>query len=680
MNLKNMSAGTVGAMLGLLLGLARTAAAIEGPQLTLISSPAGRPSVQWVAETQVVYKVLTCPDLRGPWTAAYTRVYSTTNGLLSRSPRAYAPVMMYAVAAQTLNTNAFEVFQLLDDYEWPSEADPAGQQERGFRYYGRLAADRGDMGDGLEYHALSVVNNCLHAVATSGGQGTSWVGRWHSLQHTALEVGDANVISFTAPLPAPIAHRWQMPITALSFRARGTGHGKLEIKDRHNQLLRVYPFSTSSANWQTIRVNVDPTGLNQAKLLNLIIESPSDVYIDDLGMVLAVPRWLWDDPLLYAMVTTYAALLRAYDPITGRTRDHGHWPAGDFDTIPGCGFQALAAAFAADLGIISLNDARQIAQRSIAAMLAAPRYRGLLPHWMADGSPLDYSTVDSALALITGLIACRILDLPAEENSLLQVIDGIEWTPLIDAQNRVSHGYTKDGSVSPYTWTGFGGESALVQILRLLQDPTATLFAVDAQPPVYGGRGFIAEIAALLIPQLGFDNVADRLGVNWRQMRVSMLADQKAYFAAHNPGSLAAVLGLYGLSAVEIRDPDANTFYFNGGVGDNTLPADDGGGWIAPHYGAMVAALDIDGTELLMKHFQDLGILQPMIGLPEAVFAGNAGAAPADWHSVQVSLNTSLSLIGLYHGTRERDGGPDVIYDTVRSCPRLVAAIQPMVP
>ena len=679
MNFKQLRAGTAGVILGLLLCLGRTAAALEGPQLILSPGMAG-PVVQWMAETQAVYQVLTSQDLRGPWTTTYTRIYSTSNGLLSRPPRVSAPVMMFAVATQTRGTNAHEVIQLLDDYEWPSDADPAGQQERGFRYYGRLAADRGDMGAGLEYHALSVVNNCLHAVATSGDQGTSWVGRWHSLQHTALEVGDADVISFTAPLPAPIASQCQMPITALRFRACGTGHGKLEIKDRNNQLLRTYSFSTSSVDWQTIRVDVDPTGLNQAKLLNLVIESPSDLYVDDLGLVMAAPQWLWDDPLMYALVTTYGALLRAYDPITGRTRDHGHWPSGDFDTIPGCGFQALAAAIAADLGIISLDDARQIARQSIAAMLAVPRYYGLLPHWMEQGSPLDYSTVDSALALIPGLIACRILDLSAEETSLLQVIDGIEWSPLIDAQNRVSHGYAADGSVSPYTWSAFGGESALVQLLRLLQDPNAALFAIDPQPPVYGGRGFIAEIAALLIPQLGFDNVADRNGVNWRQMRIAMLADQKTYFTAHYVGSLAAELGLYGLSAVEIRDQNANTSYLTAGIGDGTVPPEDGGGWIAPHYGAMAASLDVDGADLLMKQWQDLGILQPMIGLPEAVFAGNAGLAPANWHSAQISLNTSFSVFGLVHAIRARDGGPDVIYDSVCSCPRLAAAVQAMVP
>ena len=53
-NLKYLIAGTAGTLPGLLLGLARTAAAIEGPQLTFTNSPAG-PSAQWVADTQVVY-------------------------------------------------------------------------------------------------------------------------------------------------------------------------------------------------------------------------------------------------------------------------------------------------------------------------------------------------------------------------------------------------------------------------------------------------------------------------------------------------------------------------------------------------------------------------------------------------------------------------------------------------
>jgi hypothetical protein len=573
-----------------------------------------------------------------------------------------------------------EVTQLLEDFAWPSDPDPAGQEERGYRYYGRLAADRGDMGDGLQPHSLVVADGILIAEATKGPKGTSWVGRWYSTSHTALETGE--VLSFSAPLSALIEQRWQPQISALYVRVKGAGTIKMELKSSANDLLA---FWKKTGNWgpefQEVSFPVaNPSAYPAVKLINLVVESPSRLEFEEIGMKMSVPKWLAEDLLRYTFVTSYAALLRGYNPASGYTRDHVHWPAGHFDSIPGCGFQALGASIACDLGLLSSDTARQIVSRSIAALSATPKHRGLLPHWMERGVPTDWSTVDTALALESSLLACTSLNMTEEGAAVLNMIDAVEWTPLIDALGQVAHGYSGDLSVSPYFWVNWDGEGAIVQLLRLIQDPKAPLFNMDSCAPIYGGRGFIAEIAGLFAPQFGIQDRQDRYGMNWRTRRTNMLAAQKAYYPENHPESLAATAGLYGLSSIEMIDAYANTTYLAAGVGTATVPAEDGGGWICPHYAAMAGSLDLDGATRFLTQLREIGVLQPLIGLPEGIKAGWSAAVPERWHSAQITLNGFFNVVGVYHTIRARDGETDVVYEAAQTHPRLISALNVLFP
>jgi hypothetical protein len=576
-------------------------------------------------------------------------------------------------------TDWVEVTQLLDDFAWPSEADPSGQEERGYRYYGRLAADRGDMGGGLQEHSITVTNGVLIVLATSGPQGTSWVGRWHSTSHTALET--AEVLNFSAPLSSLIHENWQPLISALYVSVKGTGTIKMELKGSGNNLLTSW---TTTGNWgpgfEEVRFDItNPTAYPAVKLINLVVESPSLLEFEEVGMKLSIPKWLHDDILRYAFATSYAALLRGYDPASGYTRDHVHWPAGQFDSLPGCGFQALGAALAHDLGLLTSDTARQIVSQSVAAISTTPKHKGLLPHWIEHGTSKDWSTVDTGLALESSLLACAILNMPNEEATILSMIDAVDWDPLT-TQGLVSHGYMPDGSRSPYVWANWDGEGAIVQLLRLIQDPQASLFNMDATFPVYCGRGFIAEIAGLFTPQFAILDIKDRYGISWRTLRTDMLAAQKAYYPTNFPGSLAATAGLYGLSPIETIDADANTTYTELGVGTPTCSPIDGGGWIGPHYAAMAGTLDVESATHFLTALRQIGVLQPLIGLPEGVKAGNSGSTPERWHSAQITLNGFFNVVGLYHAIRMRDGGTDVIYKTALAHPRLTSALNALFP
>lgn len=668
--------GAAGAV-GLAIAGAGGVQALTQPELDGARRPDGSLAVAWEASTGGVYRVEQGTNLVA-WTNAWTDIMAT--GRQSRAVAMASGRGFIRLAAADLPTGRVEVTQLLDDFAWPSEADPGGEEERGYRYYGRLAADRGDMGDGLEPHSLTVTGGVLVARADTGPQGTSWVGRWHSTVHTASE--SAEVLDLAAPLSAIIDGSWQPRVSALYVRVRGSGTIRMELKDNANHLLKSWLVSgTWGPAFEEVRFAVaDPAAYPTVKLVNLVVNSPSLLEFDEVGLKLEVPAWVYGDILRYAFATCYASLLRGYDPVSGYTRDHVHWPAGHFDSLPGCGFQALGAALAHDLGLLEFGSATQIAARSVAAIAAAPTYGGLLPHWMEHGTPKDWSTVDTGLALESALLASRILGMTNEEATLLGLVDGIDWGSLTNSLGQVAHGYRDDLGLSPYFWVNWDGEGAVVQTLRLLQDPGAPCFAMEAGQPVYGGRGFIAEIAGLLSARFAGAAGADRYGTDWRALRFGMLAAQRAYYPSNYPASLAAVAGLYGLSSFEVIDPTANTSYLAAGVGTATVPAEDGGGWIGPHYAAMAGSLDVDGAEAFLEDLRALGVLQPLIGLPEAVKVDGAASRPEAWHSAQVTLNAFFNVAGLYHAIRARDGAADVVHEASESHARFRAALDALFP
>jgi hypothetical protein len=579
------------------------------------------------------------------------------------------------------STSWIEVTQLLDDFTQSSEPAPTGRDPREYCHYGRLAGDWGNMDGGTQQHSLIVADGVLTATVASGPQGTSWVGRWYSTIH--MKNNMTEVLNFSAPLSPFIKEDWQPIISALYARVKGTGTFRIELRENGDNP-PLHSSSTSDAwgpDFEEVSLSIaDPTRYPAVKLINLSVESPSLLMFDEIGIKLSVPEWLYADILKYTFATSYAALLRGFDPTSGYTRDHVQWPAGHFDSLPGCGFQALGAALAYDLGLLTSETARHIASCSIAAISQTTRYQGLLPHWIEQGTPKDWSTVDTGLALLSSLLACKSLEMSSEEIAILKMIDAINWAPLVNSQGQVAHGYRNNRSLSPYVWSSWDGEGAIVQILRLLQDPQAPLFQMDASAPIYGGRGFIAEIAGLFAPQFAIWDREDRYGINWRTLRSNMLGAQKAYYPTNHPESFAAMAGLYGLSPIEVIDQNSNTTYCEAGVGTASVPANDGGGWVCPHYAAMAGSLDLDSLIHFLTTLRQAGLLQPLIGLPEGIKAGNSGITPEGWHSAQITLNEFFNVVGLYHAILRRDGGTDVVYESALSNPRLISALNTLFP
>ena len=220
------------------------------------------------------------------------------------------------------------------------------------------------------------------------------------------------------------------------------------------------------------------------KLLNVVAETDSDLFFDEIGFNVEVPQMT---DLRYAFLVSAAQVFRCCgrDDSTGLrlVRDRSNWPIGHFDSVPGLGFAALAAACGRDLGMVSQVDAEALARDCVTTLLGVPAHRsGFLPHWtrIVNGAfqrhpDSEISTVDTSLAYISAYTACSMLGLETERQQILTRIRSLDFAAVTTANNEISHGFDKSGSLIDSTWTSWGGETQLVLLLGKMNNPAMTI-------------------------------------------------------------------------------------------------------------------------------------------------------------------------------------------------------------
>jgi hypothetical protein len=179
----------------------------------------------------------------------------------------------------------------------------------------------------------------------------------------------------------------------------------------------------------------------------------------------------------------------------------------------------------------------------------------------------------------------------------------------------------------------------------------------------FRGIGFIAELPALFMSQFNTNARASAGLVDWRAYRTTRLAEQKAYFPTRAPESIAAKLGLFGLSAGEGLN---GIGYHVGGV------ENDGERLIFPHYILMSSLMepDINTTYDLLKKLEAHGWLTPW-GLVENIEANGDNYLP-----MIGSLNASFEAIAAYHLLMKYRSQDDVLYQAADADPVLQDAIK----
>ena len=545
------------------------------------------------------------------------------------------------------------------------EATPVAGTRRlnSFTAYTHLGTDFGFMGPAehdIEWQKDEV---CLHL----GQEPEAWAGMWHSLAGLAREPQKS--LNFAAAWPGVMEPLYQPRISSVRVDSRGHGRLKLEIKSDTQELLWSSIVTLEEEPKAPAVLPVSPAAFKKAKLINWIAEPGSELCIDSLYLGVETPAIPFD---AYVLASSYAKLARSYDSGSGFVHDRGHLEDGAFESLASTGMFALATAVLSQppLQMISQEQAQKTLNKIHRSVKSLDRPFGLLPHFVrrcATGYMIhpgtEYSTVDTALYYHSLLLGAEMLQDADLKMDLVSAMDQIDFAKLRLPGGEISHGMKDDGrTLLTHGWKDWGGETALVMMLQNIVDERAPRRKMERPSQAWQGTGFITEIQSLFYPDFDSDEPDALDGVKWLSARRRMLDAQKDYIARTWPGSMAAKIGLYGLSAGEGVHGDA---YYVGGV---DLPDQS---ILHPHYVLMSAALTApEETYALLHRMEHAGLFTPW-GMVETATVSGKSYLPMNG-----SLNASFETLGAYHLLAKHRGLPNAIYAASRQSQELRRAVQ----
>src|SRR5439155_3777130 len=179
------------------------------------------------------------------------------------------------------------------------------------------------------------------------------------------------------------------------------------------------------------------------------------------------------------------------------------------------------------------------------------------------------------------------------------------------------------------------------------------------------GVGFIGEIQSLFYPQFDSPRPDAVTGTNWRQLRLVLLAEQQAYYPTHEPYVLAALTGVYGLSAGE-------GYRGRGYVANGTHKVKED--LIHPHYILMAGRWQPAKTYELLQRMEALGLLPPW-GMVE-----NITPDLSEYLPMLGSLDAAFECLGSFHMWTRFTGEGDAIDAACRESTLMSKAIAAFYP
>lgn len=499
---------------------------------------------------------------------------------------------------------------------------------------------------------------------------SDWAGMWHSL--AGMAIAPEETMDFQACYPGLITAAAQPQINALLVKATGKGRLKFEIKGPppEQSLLWTRVLDIDDAEPRPITLPLSPAEMRRAKFLIWTAEPGASLALTSLQFGVQMPAMPFER---YVMLTSLAKLARCYTPGRGLVRDRAHITSGTFDTIPASGMFALAVAAASvpEVGLVDPEKAREVLLEVERDIAAAPKARGLLPHFTRRerGKTVihpgtEFSTVDTSLCYQGLLLGAEILGDEAAKARLLAAMRAIDFKALTLPDGSISHGLKDDGrTLLPHGWKDWGGETALVLLQRRLASdaPVPQVMSNTGHP--WQGTGFISELQSLFHPDFDTPTPDAVSKVNWIAARRAMLSAQKAYFPQTLPESRAARQGWYGLSAGE--GAYGTTYNVNGvDIPKQSL--------IHPHYMLMTATTEPDPatTYRLLGDLEKSSYLSPW-GMVENISADGTRYLP-----MISALNAAFEAIGSYHLMAQALKQEDVIYKASQDIPEVRAAMK----
>jgi hypothetical protein len=532
----------------------------------------------------------------------------------------------------------------------------------GFLNYTHLGTDFGFLGPAELRFCCESGAVCTDLPEVADG----WGGMWHSLNGLNRE-GVPLVLD--APYSALIQPHFQPKVVGMEAMVSGTGRLKFELKGGNKDWVKTFEFGQKDG---LQRIEAEFTGTKSAQTLNWVAEPGAELCLDSVSLQVELPKL--DFPT-YVFLVSYAKLARCYSRETGLVRDRAHIGPDSLNNVATTGMFVLATVAARELGIVSDADARTIFGRTMQTIEGLPRKQGLLPHFVAADpergwQPLmgaEYSTIDTALTLFSLRMAARVLgDEPAAQK-VTDWMRQVDVAGLRDAEGYVIHGLRANGERIPYIWKDWGGETALVLMLQRVAAGESLAPMMEESGRTHRGIGFIAELPALFFPQFNTNAVARAGQVDWKRYRQQRLAEQKRYFGTYAPDSLAARLGLYGLSAGE---GERGVAYHTAGVEDRDQRL------IFPHYILMSGLMETNTAAVydLLEMMEARGWLTPW-GLVENITADGKSYVP-----MVSSLNAAFESLAAFHLVRAHQGAPNALYQAAEKDPVITDALKAIFP
>jgi hypothetical protein len=560
---------------------------------------------------------------------SFIRIFLVTAGLASL-PAGAAPR-----GREVLQT-VHEYFNLKEILASSTDASPV---VNGFLNYTHIGTDFGFVGPGELSFCLEAGAVCADFTAKPA----SWGGVWHSLNGLARE----NVpMDLHAPYPDLVRAEFQPRVVGVQAVVAGSGNFKVELEAPRQADDFGDPPGWSHTfvldgdeKLRTVSVGIGKD-IRHAQTLNWVAEPGAKITVDSVALQMELPDV--DFPS-YVFLASYAKLARCYSAQTGMIRDRAHIGPESLNNVPATGMFALATAAAQRLGVVEEAVARATLRRILRVVESLPRQRGILPHFVLreNGAWVllpgaEYSTIDTALCLISLRLAANVLGDSESAARALELLRAVDIPALRNAEGYVIHGLHEDGEPLAHFWRDWGGETALVLMMQRIAGGEGFLPQMEGSGRTHRGIGFIAELPALFFPQFNTNARAHAGSVEWGAYRQRRLAEQKAYFATHAPQSLAAQLGLYGLSAGE---GEHGIGYHTGGVEDSDQRL------IFPHYILMSSLMESTPAAVyeILQKLEAHGWFTPW-GLVENIAAGGESYVP-----MISSLNACFESLAAYH-------------------------------
>jgi hypothetical protein len=547
------------------------------------------------------------------------------------------------------------IWQPIIDYtiSFPGDRADAAPMINPFENFTHMASDFGWMGPG---GARIDSKGGIMNVKPNG----EWTGAWHSLAGLAAQKD--RLFDPTDLIGLGGAPEKRCGIRELVVNASGKGLLRLELVDIDRKVVWHASVTLDSETTTTLTFPLDASKLGNIKIMSWIAEPGCKMELSSIGFLAERPEMSLEE---WVFRISLGKLRRCHDFASGMTRDRGHIPAGEFDSVASTGMHALGSALAYSEGIIGKDRATQEISQTLTALQSLPTAAGFFPHFTHNGNDgritivpgTEFSTVDTALALHSLLLASQILELPELNQQVVGLITRLNFDAVTDAEGWINHGYLDDGkTLLTSSWRDWGGETALVLALEAMIPNRAPRGKMIPSGAPYRGVGFIAEIQSLYFPDFDRKELDLLTSISWPDVRKKLLQEQMEYPINHWPDSAAAKAGIFGLSGGESGMPGA------GYTANGTEVM--GVRWIHPHY--MIMSLALSDPERYPKGLSDLSanrFLYPF-GLPENI------DADLNLHNpMQGSLNAAFETFAAYHGWKKRNTKINVIDRAAKAQP-----------